>query len=186
MTAGVVSDERGERGRFMVGAMFGKPTRMSEAREELRDGNVAEAVSGALDAMRDTKASEPFRFASADGEYQGRTLELLNVTCPFMDAQARDPEAFNIDLFEAVTGGAALALSLSALLGDLRQSGRVESFGAGHFRLRADRPIHGLLDGEPHDFQGEVRVELDTQSGLVMAPWPTLFAPIHRPAGAAA
>ena len=174
MTAGVVSDDRGERGRFMVGCMFGKPTQMSEAREELRDGNVGGAVSGALDALRDTKESAPLYFALQDGEYDGRPLEMLNVTCPFMDGDALDPDVLDVELFETVTGGSTLTLGVAALLGNLRQSEQVEAVCTRSFRLRADYPIQGLLDGEPHTFEGEVRVELDKSSGLVLAPWPSI------------
>ena len=178
MTAGVVSDDRGERGRFMVGCMFGQPTKMSEAREELRDGNVGDAVSGALDAMRQTKDAPPIYFALEAGEYDGRPLELLNVTCPFMDGEALDPDVLDITLFETVTGGSTFSLGLAALMGNLRQSQEVDHIKTTAFRLRADYPICGLLDGEAHEFVGEVRVELDTNSGLVLAPRPAFSFPI--------
>ena len=178
MTAGVVSDDRGERGRFMVGCMFGQPTKMSEAREELRDGKVGEAVSGALEAMRQTKETPPLYFALEDGEYDGRPLELLNVTCPFMDGEALDPNVLDVTLFETVTGGSTLSLGLAALMGNLRQSEEVDHVKTKSFRLRADYPIRGLLDGEAHEFEGEVRVELDTDSGLVLAPQPAFSFPL--------
>ena len=180
MTAGVVSDDRGERGRFMVGCMFGQPTEMSEAREELRDGNVADAVTGALDAMRKTEEAPPLYFALEDGDYAGRPLELLNVTCPFMDGQALDPDVFDITMFETVTGGSTFSLGFAALMGNLRQSEQVDTVRTDSFRLRADYPIRGLLDGEAHEFEGEVRVQLIKDSGLVLAPQPAISFPVAR------
>ena len=174
MAAGVVSDSRGERGRFMVGCMFGKPTEMNEAREELRDGNVADAVTGAIEAMRETGKASPLHFAAGDAGFGREGFDLVNVTCPFMDANATDPGTFDVTVFETVTGGSAVSLGLAALLGNLRQSETVDTFATASFRLRADWPIVGLLDGEPHEFEGEVRVQLDPQSGLVLAPQPGL------------
>ena len=174
MTAGKVFDARGLQGQFMVGCMFGKPTQMSEAREELRDGQVGNAVTEALGAMRATKAAAPIHFAAADDAFGEHALDLINVTCPFMDGEALDPDVFDITLFETVTGGSTLSLGLSALLGNLKNSQEVEKIRTRSFRLRSTDPIEGLLDGEPHTFEGEVRVELDKSSGLVMAPYPAI------------
>ncbi|MGB6318312.1 MAG: diacylglycerol kinase family protein [Litorimonas sp.] len=177
MTAGVVSDESGQEHTFLVGAMFGKPTQMSEAREELREGRVMEAAKGAVDALKQTAEADPLFFALQDGDYDGRPTELVNVTCPFMDGEALDPDVLDLTLFDTVTGGATLSLGLAAMLGNLKQSQEVESVQAAEFRLRADRPIAALLDGEPHTFEGEVRVRLDKARGQVLAPWPAMSFP---------
>ena len=181
MTAGRVSDSRGERGSFMVGCMFGKPTQMSEAREDLRDGNVGDAVSGALGAMRETQEAAPLYVAINDDDFGKRPVELLNARCPFMNGEALDPDVFDIELFETVTGGSTLKLGLTALLGTMRQTEEVEHIKAHCFRLRADYPIRGLLDGEPHEFEGDVTVELDRESGLVLAPHPSMSFATTRP-----
>lgn len=177
MTAGVVRDEEGQTGTFMVGCMFGKPTQMSEAREELRDGHVVEAAKGAMDAMKATSNASPIQIAISDADYDNKASELINVTCPFMDSDALDPDKFDLTLFETVTGGSALSLGFAALRGNLRESQAVHTAQTPRFRLRADRPIDTLLDGEPHVFKGEVTVEIDTNHGLVMAPWPAMSAP---------
>ncbi|MEM7727638.1 MAG: diacylglycerol kinase family protein [Pseudomonadota bacterium] len=177
MTAGVVTDAEGDEHPFMVGAMFGKPTRMSEAREELREGRVVEAARGAVEALQRTADAPPLHFALTDGDYDGRALELVNVTCPFMDGEALDPDVLDLTLFETVTGGTTLSLGLAAMLGNLRQSEAVETVRTNSFRLRADRPIAALLDGEPHTFDGEVTVRLDKSCGQVMAPWPAISFP---------
>ncbi|WP_298914433.1 diacylglycerol kinase family protein [uncultured Algimonas sp.] len=177
MTAGVVTDADGRDHPFLVGCMMGKPTRMSEAREELRDGRVMEAAKGAVDALKRTSDSAPLYFALNDGDYDGRPLELINVTCPFMDGESLDPDAFDLTLFDTVTGGATLSLGLSAMLGNLRQSQEVETVQTDRFRMRADRPMEALLDGEPHTFDGEVTIRLDKACGQVMAPWPAMSFP---------
>ncbi|MGB6231802.1 MAG: diacylglycerol kinase family protein [Litorimonas sp.] len=174
MTAGVVREADGTEHPFLVGAMFGKPTKMSEAREELRDGNVVQAVKGAVGALNETAEAPPLHFALEDGDYDGRPLELINITCPFMDGEALDPDALDLTLFDTVTGGTTLSLGLAAMLGNLKQSEAVESVRTDSFRLRADRPMEALLDGEPHTFDGEVTVHLDKHRGLVMAPWPAM------------
>lgn len=174
MTAGHVRDENGQSGTFMVGCMFGKPTQMSEAREELRDGHVVDAAKGAMAAMMATTEASLIKVALGEGDYDRRPLELINVTCPFMDGDAFDPERFDLTLFETVTGGSALTLGFAALLGNLRQSQAVETAKTSRLRLRADRSIDALLDGEPYTFDGEVTVEIHTAHGLVLAPWPAM------------
>lgn len=180
MTAGRVNDEAGNGGSFLVGCMFGKPTKMSEAREELRDGHVADAARGAIDTLKETSEAAPLYFADADEDFGDQPFELLNVTCPFMDGEALDPDVFDLTLFETVTGGSTLSLGLSALMGNIRQSEAVEHIKTRCFRIRADRPIKGLLDGEPKTFEGEVTVRIDKSHGLVMAPWPAMSFP-HKP-----
>lgn len=179
MTVGKIRDQNGQTGTFMVGCMFGKPTQLSEAREELRGGNVVEAAKGAVDTMKATTQASLITVALGDDDYDNHALELINVTCPFMDGDALDPERFDLTLFETVTGGSALSLGFSALLGNLRQSQAVETAKAARFRLRADRSIDALLDGEPFTFDGEVTVEIDTAHGLVMAPGPAMSSSSH-------
>lgn len=182
MTAGIVRDESGQTGTFLVGCMFGKPTKMSEAREDLRDGNVMDAAKGAIETMKTTSDASPIRIALPDRDYDERSMELINVTCPFMDGEALDPDRLDLTLFDKVTGGSTLSLGVAALMGNIRQSQAVENVKTKQFRLRSDSAIEGLLDGEPMTFKGEVTVELDKNHGLVLAPWPAISFPISREA----
>ncbi|GHA89911.1 hypothetical protein GCM10009069_11330 [Algimonas arctica] len=176
MTVGTVSDEAGQTGTFMVGCIFGKPTQMSAAREELRDGRVVEAAKGAIGVMKATTDASRIKIAANGVAFDDRSVELINVTCPFMDGAALDPDRLDLTLFETVTGGSALSLGVAALLGNLHQSQAVETLKSPQFRLRADGVIDALLDGEPYVFKGEVTVAIDTAHGLVMAPWPAMVS----------
>lgn len=179
MTAGVVRDENGQTGTFMVGCMLGKLTQMSELREELREGHLVEAAKGAMDAMKATSEASLIKIAVNDAGYDSRALELINVTCPFMDGDALDPDQLDLTLFETVTGGSALSLGFAALRGNLRQSQAIETVQTPKFRLRTGGSIDALLDGESYLFKGEVTVEIDTAHGLVMAPWPAMASSRH-------
>jgi len=182
MTAGIVRDEAGQTGSFMVGCMFGTPTKMNEAREELRDGKVIDAARGAIQTMKTTSNAAPIRLAIGNDNYADRSMELINVTCPFMDGDALDPDKLDLTLFDKVTGGSTLSLGVAALMGNIRQSQAVENVKTNQFRLRSDSAIEGLLDGEPMTFEGEVTVEIDKNHGLVMAPWPAMSFPTSREA----
>lgn len=177
MTAGRVSDDTGDVGSFLVGSMFGKPTLMSEAREELRDGQVVDAARDAIQTLKATSNTSPIQFAAGDDPFGTRALELINIACPFMRGDALDPNVLDVTLLESVSGGSALSLGMAALLGNIRQSEATEHLTTPLFRLRADRPIEGLLDGEPTTFKGDVTVRLDHDHGLVMAPWPAMSFP---------
>ncbi|MEM9599798.1 MAG: diacylglycerol kinase family protein [Pseudomonadota bacterium] len=181
MTVRTVSDTSGKTGIFLVGALFGKPTRMSEAREELRDGHVVDAARGAVKTLRTASDVAPIQFANGDGDYGAETSELVNTVCPFMDGQTLNPEKLGVTLFEKVTGGSAVSIGVNALLGDIRRSETASHIEICQFRLRSDHPIEALLDGEPETFDGEVTVRLDPSCGTVMAPWPAMSFPKPKP-----
>lgn len=177
MRAGIVYDRAAQARTFLVGAMFGKPTKMSEAREELRDGHVVEAAKGAMVTMKATSETSPIYFKRAGADTPDIPFDLLNVTCPFMSAEALDPNQFDLTLFEKVTGGSAVSLGLAALLGNIHQSEAADHIKAQKFNLHADHTIEALLDGEPHQFKGDITVELNPAHGLVMAPHPAVSFP---------
>jgi len=174
MAAGLVRDSQGQTGTFLVGAMFGQPTKMNEAREDLRDGQVMEAAKGAVDAMLAKADASRLTINVPDNDFSDRTYDLINVTCPFMDPAAHDPDRLDVALIETITGGNAVSLGWSAMRGSLAQNNAVDGLKTASFHLRADRPINALLDGEPFVFEGDISVTIDTHHNLVLAPWPAM------------
>lgn len=177
MTAGMIRDETGETGTFLVACMFGKPILLNKAREALRGGKIVGAARDALDTLKETEEASPLQFANVETESGIQPFEFLNVTCPFMDEDAQDPDVLNVSLFKAVTGGSAVSLAVSALLGDIRQNEDFERIRTKRFHISDDRPIDVLLDGEAKTFQREITVSLNPSHGLVMAPWPAAAFP---------
>ena len=179
MASGLVQDSQGQTGTFLVGAIFGQPTKMNEAREELRNGQVMEAAKGAVDAMFTKAKASQLSINAQDHDFQDRRFDLINVTCPFMDGDALDPDRLDVTLIETISGGNAVSLGWSAIRGSLKQNNAVDGFKTTSFKLAADKTIDALLDGEPFVFEGDVTVTIDTHHNLVLAPWPAMSS--HPP-----
>lgn len=177
MTAGRVIDKAGREASFLVGCLLGRSTRLNEAREEWRDGKKVDAAKDALTILKSETNPAPLRVSVDDEEPKTYPIELVNVLCPFMSAHALRVDRLDVTLFETVTGGSALSLGLSALLGNLRQSQAVETLAISEFQIEADDPIEALLDGEAQTFDRRITVQLDQNWGQVLAPWPIMSVP---------
>lgn len=176
MTSGRVQDASGEVGTFQVGAMFGKPTGMNQAREGLRDGDVMAAARDAVAAIRETAIAPGVEVSADEGASWQRT-DIAVLTCPFMNGAALNPDTFDVQLYDQVTGAKVFSLGMSALSGNLRTNAGVTILAPSRLTLRAEEPIEALLDGEPHLLNGPVRVTLDRDSGWVLAPYPSVHSP---------
>lgn len=186
MTAGRVIDASGEDHVFLVGSIFGQATRMSEAREELRDGNLLEAAKGALETLKTNDDQAPLYVSFGSDAAPTQPAELLNVFCPFMSGSALDPDRLDVMLVETLSAGTTLSLGLASLRGELQNDANVQAVQTDTFTLTSEAPIEALLDGEPRRFDGPVTVHIDKNCGRVLAPWPSLSFPKPEPAGSQA
>lgn len=171
MISGCVIDQSGTEHSFMVGGIFGPATRMSEAREALREGQLMDAVKGVFETLRKSDDA-----ASLQVEIDGEThnVELMNATCPFMNGASLDPEQFHLTLVPTLSGGATLSLGVAAVTGEMRDNKSVETRKSSEFKISSEKPIDTLLDGEPHQFDSPITVRLNPNSGSVLAPKPAL------------
>ena len=171
MIAGRVTDSDGNDHIFMVGAIVGAATRMSEAREALREGQFIEALKGVFDTLKKSDDATPLQVKFTSETSQ---VELLNTVCPFMNGSALNPDEFHMSLVKTLSGGATLSLGVAAVTGEARANKAVETRRAASFEIASDKPIDVLLDGEPHQFDGPIKVKLDMDCGMVLAPNPAI------------
>lgn len=153
--------------RFFIAAIFGGPTRLAQAREAIRDGQITEAVAKGVDALKDALSDKlAYSFGSRLGE-----AEAVAVLCPLtsrtLDAEEEVLEAAAIQVEGTVD---ALRLSLNAAFRDWREDPGVDRAKLSRMQLRADRPIPALLDGETFQMARQIEVHLVKAALQVMRP----------------
>lgn len=177
MTAGCVIDRHGQEYPFLVAAILGAATHMSEAREAFREGLFLDALKGIFETLRRADSGAPLHV-----DFGGKThnVELLDATCPFMNGSALDPEQFHLTLVRTLSGEATLSLGVAAVTGEFKDSQSVKSQLVAEFTVSSEEQIDALLDGEPHKFEGPITLKLNPTCGTVLAPRPALSFPKPR------
>ena len=149
LAAPVVQEVHGgevEGHRFFVAALFGEPTRVAEAREAVREGDLPAALSKGVVALRKALSAEiGYRF----GDQLSGSAEVVAVMCPLTSAALADEdevlEAAAIDLDGPLD---AFRLGLAAAFADWRADPTVARAKLTKFELSHTHEIPALLDGE--------------------------------------
>ena len=132
--------------RFFVAAIFGEPSRFADAREAVREGDLAGAIEKGVLALRKALAHElTYRF----GNSPESKAEAVAVLCPFtssaLDNEEEVLEAAAIDLDGPVD---ALRLAITAAFSNWRNDATVQRAKLTSFDIASDVGIPALLDGE--------------------------------------
>jgi len=149
LAAPVVQEVHGgevEGHQFFVAALFGEPTRIAEAREAVREGDLPGAISKGVAALRSSLSSEiSYRF----GAEPAGSAEAVAIMCPLTSAVLADEEevleAAAIDVDGPLD---AVRLGLAAAFADWRDDATVERAKVTQAELSHSGDIPALLDGE--------------------------------------
>ena len=154
---------------FFCGGFVGKPTRLNEVRECLRDGGVGEAMDCLRKVIGEIDLDDVLRFGPLDAPTAG-TANLINIQNPGMGQKARigcGMEMTGID----VDGAIDLAtLGVTALTGDFRDSDCAHTFVVTEGEIHYDGKPDVLLDGEPIEMAAPLRLRLIERGVRVLAP----------------
>ena len=145
----------GER-RFFIAALFGGPTRIAEAREALREGDVTEAVAKGVSALQQALTHDlHYQFGDQDG-----LAETVAVLCP-LTSRRLDPDDEVLEAAAIKVEGTieTLRLGLRAAFGDWRNDPNVIRAKLVAIAIRSEQPIPALLDGEAFEVGREARVQ---------------------------
>lgn len=146
--------------RFFVAGIFGGPTLLAEAREAMREGDIAGALEKGVTAIRQALNTElEYRFAD---RAPGRA-EAVAVLCPLTSNELdNDEEVLEAAAIDIAGGADALRLALTAAFRDWRQDPTVDRAKVVRLDLVGQEPIPALLDGE--------RFTLSTKAEITLAP----------------
>lgn len=142
--------------RFYCAAIFGDPSRWAEAREAVREGDLAKAAEQGLEALNKAFGRGlSYEFGDASGE-----AEAVSVVCPLASRALDDDDT----VLEAVVIDPqgpldALKLAARALLSEWRDDPNVETARVRKVTIRSDGAIPAILDGETVELPSEVTVQ---------------------------
>ena len=154
---------------FFCGGFVGKLTRVNEAREELRDGGVGDAIAKLGDVIADVEAEDRLIFGPPEAPTAHRA-NLINIQMPGM--HERVPTGSGIEIAGAAASGAAdiAGLLAKAATSDWRHSDNAVSLIVREASItHPDNCPHVLLDGEPIDMDCPLSVTLIDEGVRVLA-----------------
>lgn len=153
--------------RFFIAAILGGPTQMAEAREAMRERDLAGAVEKGVAALRNALSTDlRYQFGNRNG-----VAESVVVLCPLTSRRlSDDEEVLEAAAFKLEGPGDALRLAWNATFRDWRADPTVERAKVRRADIESDAPIPALLDGETFELDRNVRIELAPEAFLALRP----------------
>lgn len=153
--------------RFFIAAILGGPSRMAEAREAMREHDLAGAVEKGVAALRQALSSDlRYRFGN-----RSDVAESVVVLCPLTSRQLSDDEdVLEAAAFKVEGPGDALRLAWNAAFRDWRADPTVERAKLRTADIESGGPIPALLDGETFELDRQVRVTLAPEAFHALRP----------------
>ena len=159
---------------FFCGGYLGQVTRVNEAREELRDGGLTDAVGKLGEVVSDVDLEHRLRFGPPEAPRAHRA-NVVDLQMPGMSDrvpyQGGSGNFFDISGAE-VEGALDIArLGLLAAAGDWKKDGKAVSLLLREAVIdQVDDCPHALWDGEPTDMICPITVSLIEEGVKVLAP----------------
>lgn len=153
--------------RFFIAAILGGPTQMAEAREAMRERDLAGAVEKGVAALRNALDNDlHFKFGNHTG-----VAESVAVLCPLTSRRlSDDEEVLEAAAFKVEGAGDALRLAWNATFRDWRADPTVERAKVRRADITSADPIPALLDGESFELGRDVHIELAPEAFLALRP----------------
>ncbi|MDP3660299.1 diacylglycerol kinase family protein [Phenylobacterium sp.] len=132
--------------RFYIAGIFGGPTKMADAREAVREGDLAGAMEKGVAAIRESFTSTGVEYAFAN---HSGTAEAVAVICPLISRGLDDDEeTLEAAAIKVESAPDALRLAINAAFRDWREDPTVVLAKTRSIEMSCDRSIPALLDGE--------------------------------------
>jgi diacylglycerol kinase family enzyme len=153
--------------RFFIAAILGGPSKMAEAREAMRERDLAGAVEKGVAALRQALSTDlRYRFGN-----RSDAAESVVVLCPLTSRQLLDDEeVLEAAAFKLEGPSDALRLAWNATFRDWRADPTVERAKVGRADIESDEPIPAILDGETFELDRHVRIELAPEAFYALRP----------------
>jgi len=164
IAAGQVNDQI-----FFVAMIIGEPIKMSDLREELRDGHVIEAMKHVPQVIGAVTSGEIFDY-TVDGAPYVRDANALLLSCPLMSTGARKPDCFELATIPPLSLRSVIGVGVKTLLTNWRDSAHVRVGDIERLNITGKGAFDILLDGEAHSVNAPIEVSLLPQGVQVLAP----------------
>lgn len=153
--------------RFFIAAILGGPSKMAEAREAMRERDLAGAVEKGVAAIRQALSTDlRYRFGNRDD-----VAESVAVLCPLTSRRlSNDEEVLEAAAFKVEGPGDALRLAWNAAFRDWRTDPTVERAKVRRVDIDSDEPVPALLDGETFEMDRHVHIELAPEAFQALRP----------------
>lgn len=131
--------------RFFVAGVFGSASLLAEARESIRDGDLAGALGQGVAALRQALGRElGYRF---EGQAESKA-EAVVVLCPLPPPQTDAPVLLDAAAIDIEGAGDAIRLAVMSAFRDWRADQTVTHARLESLDLTSEDPIPAILDGE--------------------------------------
>ncbi|HEX2559491.1 diacylglycerol/lipid kinase family protein [Phenylobacterium sp.] len=153
--------------RFFIAAILGGPSKMAEAREAMREHDLAGAVEKGVAALRQALTTDlRYRFGNRQD-----VAESVAVLCPLTSRSlSNDEEVLEAAAFKVEGAGDALRLAWNATFRDWREDPTVERAKVRTADVESDELIPALLDGETFEMDRHVHIELAPDAFRALRP----------------
>ncbi len=153
--------------RFFIAAILGGPSRMAEAREAMREHDLAGAVEKGVAALKQA-LSTGLRYQFGNRHDAAETVAVL---CPLTSKRlSDDEEVLEAAAFKLEGPTDALRLAWNAAFRDWREDRTVDRAKVRSIEIASDEPIPALLDGETFELGRSVRIELVPRAFQALRP----------------
>ncbi len=163
-----VSGGRANGQPFYCAAILGAPSLWADAREALRQGDLAEAAEASVAALRHV-GGDPLDYRL--GEVAAGEAEAVAVICPLISkALDADTPALEAAALGASTAADLFRLAFHAVFDDWRRDPSVALARVQRLSVRAKGRVPVILDGERARLGAEVRVTFTPRAFEALAP----------------
>lgn len=156
---------------FYCGAIIGAPTRMADVRENVRKGQLSEAVTAIPKVVESVTEGKTFSY-HVDGNPTDLQANAILLSFPSHPDKEIDAPELDMASVMPLSVGELLKVGAQSLLMDWRESENIDSKRIQSLEITGQGQFETLLDGEAEIVSCPITVRLEKKGVKVMAPSP--------------
>ena len=154
---------------FIVAALVGTIVRLGVTRELVREGSLVEATKTLAETLRDVSPEGGFEYHLGHNA-AAQPANMLQITCPFMNDFAADPNAFDVLGINIESYTELPTLGLTAIIDQWREDNAATSNTASTVEITGSGEVDILLDGEHEIMRYPLKVSFKEKGALFLCP----------------
>ncbi|WP_416876998.1 diacylglycerol/lipid kinase family protein [Litorimonas sp.] len=158
---------------FYCGAIIGAPTRMANVRENVRQGQLSEAVTAIPKVVESVTEGKTFSY-HVDGNPTDLQANAILLSFPSDAENSQGDPEMDMASVMPLSVGELLKVGAQSLLMDWRESENIDSKRIRLLEIKGQGRFETLLDGEAEIVSCPITVTLKKEGVKVMAPKPKI------------